>query len=506
VLSLPWIGFAWQAMLAQSRDDLVCAFLAASGAFLIFLDAFRPKRLFRYPLSTLVVLGFAVTLQLGPLLFTALEGNPLTFNLLTPVETFGHGVLVSGVCLVAHAIYRQARWLKQLRLVVQRMLLRLRIFQPLRSVEVMAMGSIGVFALGLSSWFSTIVGSTVVLKFIEGFRFFSVIPAAFLLRGLWSNDGGSKVHASKLPLVLFMLFIALIVPVSLGRNSRAVFVVPVACLVIGLVLEWLYGLIQIRLAAVLAALLALVLLLPLATDLATAMVMVRGQRGDLTPAELLDQTFREFQDREIIRAYRIASSEIGTTSEWSETYVSNLFLARFANAKFPDNSLENAARLSPAAGEEMASYQWWRLLAILPTPVLNQLGVPDSIKEEVTSYSFGDKLFSLASGSLYALGGFRTGHFFGTGIAGFGFAYLLILLAGLLLVFPLVDAHALIVQRSSDAVPLISVVAITQLIDWFTFSNAESVVTVIAFPLRGFLQPILLFALARFSLGRLKLA
>ena len=54
--------------------------------------------------------------------------------------------------------------------------------------------------------------------------------------------------------------------------------------------------------------------------------------------------------------------------------------------------------------------------------------------------------------------------------------------------------------------PLISVVAITQLIDWFTFSNAESVVTVIAFPLRGFLQPILLFALARFSLGRLKLA
>jgi hypothetical protein len=240
--------------------------------------------------------------------------------------------------------------------------------------------------------------------------------------------------------------------------------------------------------------------------MATAMVMVRGQRGDVSPAELLDQTFTQFQDRQAITRYRLAAAEVDPTSDWSETYVSNLFLARFANAKFPDNSLENAAKLFPAQRDEMAAFQWWRLLAILPTPVLSLLGVPEEIKSEVISYSFGDKLYFLASGSEYALGGFRTGHFFGTGTAGFGLGYLVILLLGFLLVFPLVDAHAVVATGGSSIAPLISAVAITQLIAWFTFSNAESVIAILAFPLRGFIEPVLLFALIRWLLAQVRVA
>lgn len=506
VLGLPWIGFAWQAVLSQSREDLVCALLAASGAFLLFLDAFRPQRLFRYPLSTVVILGFAITLQLGPLLFTALEGNSITFNLLTPVDTFGHGVLSSLVCIVAHAIYRQSRALKTLRMVLQRQLLRFKIFEPLRSVEVVVMGSIGVFALGLSSWFSSLVGSTELFKFIQGFQFLSIIPTAFLLPKLYSNQAGSNEHAFKRSLTLFLLFMALIVAVSLGRNSRSTFVVPVACLVLGLVLEWLYGLIRIRLAAFLAVLLAILLLLPLATDLATAMVMVRSLRNDIPAAELFDETLNQLQDRDAIARYRTLTSEAGLTSDWSENYVSNPFLARFANVKFPDNSLENSARLSPEAGEEMAQHHLIRLVSTLPTPVLNLFGFDQSIKEEVLGYSFGDKLYSLSLGLSDVMGGFRTGHFFGSGMAAFGFSYLLFFLFSLLIVFPLVDSHAFVSRRSMDVAPLISVVAITELINWLTISNAQSVVELIQFSFRGFIQPILLFALVRYFLARLRLA
>jgi hypothetical protein len=507
VLALPWIGFAWQSLLAQSSEDVICALLAASGAFLVFWDAFRPQRFYRTPLSTLVVLGFAVTLQLGPMLFTAIEGHSITFNLLVPIDTFGHGVLSSVVCLLAHAIYRQAPWLQRARAVVQRLLVQLRLFQPMRSAEVIAMGTLGVFALAASSWFSGLAdASTVLAKFLQGFQFFSIIPAAFLLQGLWSHGTGSEKQSSRKPLVLFLLFMALIIVVSVGRNARAPFVVPVACLFIGLALEWLYALIKIRLGLMLAVGLAIVLLLPLGTDLATAMVMVRGQRGDVPTAELFDQTLTQFQDREAVQIYRRATSEVGLTADWSENYVSNLFLARFANAKFPDNSLENAARLDPAERDEMAAFQWLRLVAILPGPVLPLLGVPVATKEEITSYSFGDKLYVLASRSQYALGGFRTGHFFGTGIAGFGFGYLLIFLAGLLLVFPLVDSHTLVSASSCLASPMFSALAITQLISWFSFSNAESVTAVLAFPLRGFIEPVLLFALARWLLGRVRVA
>jgi len=104
------------------------------------------------------------------------------------------------------------------------------------------------------------------------------------------------------------------------------------------------------------------------------------------------------------------------------------------------------------------------------------------------------------------LGRFRTGHFFGTGTAGFGLGYLVILLLGFLLVFPLVDAHAVVAAGGSSIAPLISAVAITQLIAWFTFSNAESVIATLAFPLRGFIEPVFLFALIRWLLARVRVA
>jgi hypothetical protein len=507
LLFLPWLGLAWQGVLAQTPTDLISAFLAASGAFLVFFDAFRPKRLYHYPLSTLVVLGFGVTLLLGPLLFTAIEGNTITFNLLVPVATFGHGVLASLVCLLAHTIYRQAPWLRLLRDAIKRVLLQLKLFQPLRIAEVVTMGLFGVFALAASTWFSGLAAAnTVLLKFIQGFQFFSIVPVAFLLQASWSQVPASASPPSRKPLVLFLLIMALIVLASIGSNARSPIVLPVACLFLGLALQWLYGLIRLRIGAVLAVGLAIVVLLPLATDMATAMVMVRGQRGDVSPAELLDQTITQFQDRQAVTRYRLATAEAGLTSDWSETYVSNLFLARFANAKFPDNSLENAARLSPVQRDEMAAFQWWRLLVILPTPVLSLFGVPEDIKSEINSYSFGDKLYILSSGSQSFLGGFRTGHFFGTGTAGFGLGYLVILLLGFLLVFPLVDAHAVVAAGGSSIAPLISAVAITQLIAWFTFSNAESVIATLAFPLRGFIEPVFLFALIRWLLARVRVA
>jgi hypothetical protein len=507
LLFLPWLGLAWQGVLAQTPTDWLSAFLAASGAFLVFFDAFRPRRLYRYPLSTLVALGFGVTLQLGPLLFTAIERNSITFNLLFPVPTFGHGVLTSLACLLAHTIYRQTPWLRLLRAAVQRALLQLKLFQPLRTPEVVAMGMLGVFALAFTTWFPGFAEASAALgKFIQGYQFFSIIPVAFLMQAFGSQVPASASPPSRKPLVLFLLFMALIMLVSLSRNARSTFVVPVACLFLGLGLQWLYGQIRLRLGAVLAVGLAIVVLLPLATDMATAMVMVRGQRGDVSPAELLDQTMAQFQDRQAITRYRLATAELEVTSDWSAIYVSNLFLSRFANAKLPDNSLENADRLTPAQRNEMAAFHGWRLLAILPRPVLALLGVPEEIKKEVTSFSFGDKLYFLASGYQYALGTFRTGHFFGTGMAGFGFGYLVILVLGLSLVFPLLDAHALVVSGGSLTTPLISAVAFTQLIGWFTFSNSESVADVLAFPLRGFIEPVLLFALARWLLARVKIA
>jgi hypothetical protein len=113
LLALPWLAFLWQLLLAQSSTDVICALLAALGGFLVLFDAFRLQRLLRYPLSTLVILGFAVTLQLGPSLFTAIEGHSLTYNLQVPVLTFMHSLLVvcgGGCACCLSAISSPHRW------------------------------------------------------------------------------------------------------------------------------------------------------------------------------------------------------------------------------------------------------------------------------------------------------------------------------------------------------------------------------------------------------------
>jgi len=503
VLYLPWIGLAWQVTLAQSNEDFFAALLAASGSFILLFDTFRPLRFFKYPLSTLVVLGFAVTLQLGPLFFTAIEGNPITYNLKVPLNTFGHGVLVSIVCIISHAIYRKSRELQKISKITQNFLLQIRIFQPLRFAEVIVMGTLGLltFVLVESSEIST-----PILKFIDGFRFLTIIPAAFVLQILSNSydDFANKSKDLKTSLVLFAIFTGLIIVFSISKNSRGTFVVPLGCLLIGIIFGWLYGKIKIRLSSFLAFTLVTVLVVPIATDLATAMVMVRGLRSDISPVELLSTTLDRLSDREAIQNYRTTMSANSLGDIWDENYVNNLFLSRFANAKFPDNSLVNSSQLSPSDKEIIGSFVWWRLLLILPAPILSLLNINQSAKVEDSGYSLGDKMYYLATGDKYGLGSFRTGHLYGTGMAGFGYAYLFIMAAGLLLVFPLVDAHALVSFQGFYTSPLISAVAITQFMPWFLFSNAETVTSLFEFSLRSFIQPILLFALVRWFMSRIR--
>jgi len=506
LLMLPWLGLALQGLLAHTAADWMASFLAASGAFIIFYDAFRPQRLFCYPLSILIVLGYGVTMNLGPLLFTALEGNSITTNLVLPLSTFGHAVLCSLIFLLAHASYRHYQGLHKIRQFVHLGLFRLGLFNSLRLFDIAAMGILGVFALSFTTWFSNLSSSALVItKLIQGLQFLSIVPFAFMIRRLWANEGGSLPISLNIRLILFVTFTLLIALVGTGRNSRGVIFMPLTCIFLGFILEWLYGLIKIRLSTIVAFGLAIMLLLPLLTDLSTAMVMVRGQRKDISAAELVGETLNQFQDRDAISRFRLLMSEIDISSDWSEYYVSNPFLARFTNAKFPDNSLVNTASLLPSDRAEMASFHWLRFLSILPGPFLSLVGVSEAIKLDVNSISFGDKIYFLASGNKTALGGFRGGHFFGTGMSAFGFGYLLILFMGLLFLFPLVDAHSFIVTAGFISSPRISVVAITQLKTWFALI-AESTVAILNLSMRRFIEPVLLFALVRWLLSKVRLA
>jgi hypothetical protein len=502
LLLLPWPGLVWQWMLAQSADDLFSAFLAATGAFLIFFDAFRPQRLYRYLLSTLVVLGFGLTLQLGPLLFTAFEGNSLTFNLAVPVVTFGHGFLSSLVAIGAHWFYRNVRAFAQGRDKIHKLLIRLNIFVPLDFKEVALMGFLGLTAFVVEPLAATQAqADNYLFKLIEGFKFLAAIPAAYILQLILQYNGKHLQPLRRVRIhyawFFYLIFNILLVSVGLLRNSRITFVNPLSCLVLGLAIIWLFGAIRVRATSLIAFGFAILVALPLITDLATAMVMTRAEKSSFTPLELVEQTWRKMEDRPAIESFRRRAELLSLESDLSEQYVSNILLARFANARFPDNSLEQESRLASSEREEMLLFHWDRFISIFPTPLIYFFGISERIKVEARSISFGDKLNFLATQRSYILGWLRTGHFFGTGMAAFGFFYLLLLFSSLILLFPLVDSHVLIGSQAFDKPPILSAVAITQLLYWFIISNSESIIDLLSYSTRFFLEPIALFTLAR---------
>jgi len=159
LLWLPWLGFIAQILIEPSYVNITCSALAATGSFIVFFDAFRVSRFYIYPLSTWVILGFGITLQLGPLLFTAIEGNPISFNLQLPITVLLKCLIVSLLVVLAHAIYRRSLDLANLRFKLQHWLSRYGIFKPLTFNEAIYLTLIGIFSLAFIHFFPNLASN-----------------------------------------------------------------------------------------------------------------------------------------------------------------------------------------------------------------------------------------------------------------------------------------------------------------------------------------------------------
>ena len=229
------------------------------------------------------------------------------------------------------------------------------------------------------------------------------------------------------------------------------------------------------------------------SDIGTAMVVVREQRSDISSQELLNKTLLVFQDKQAISNYKkLALSNIG--ADWDEIYFDNIFLARFCNLKFNDSNLLQGLKIKEN-DTRMLNYSIDRFWAILPSPILEVMQI-DIDKKSVTSNSFGDYLY-FCNGGENALGGFRTGNFAGTGMAAFGWWYLVILGIGMIPLFFLIDLFTFNFKKKGTTKVFFSLVGLILISTIFTFwgtsSASESVVSIYTFIVRGWLQSVLLY-------------
>lgn len=490
-----------------SADNLVCVLLSLFGWFITNNYLFTEENFSKFTLSSVVILGFSITQFLFPIVFTFIDGHALINNLDYPFDVFLHSLLALIILITTHKFYKQSslnnkfkrknKW--------QRILLRVKLFSIPTEKQMWIMGFVGQVATIFQMFFSSPSvsggagdGGSIAFKFLEGFAVFSAAPFFVVLKRMYGNYDDKPIKKFAIKITAYTLLQVLVGIIS---NSRGAFMGHLTALGICYFISLLMGKYSVKKISAFKVILFFVLLsliLPPLTDLSIAMVSVRGERKDLKGIELISATIDAYKDKNRIKAWKvlIQSDEI---LDYSEAYLNSIFLSRFCNLKFNDNAFASYHKIGKV-DEAVQLYAYERIIAIFPQPFLNFFGVKLD-KSFYTSTSFGDFLFYRAGGA-NALGGLRTGHFAGTGMATFGWWYLLVLAILVPPLFFLFDLLTIINrsennlenQDSASAVSLAGLISITLMFTFFANSTpAESITSIIPFVIRGWLQLVLLY-------------
>jgi len=460
--------------------SIVFASSAAMLLYLLWTPAIRS-----HPLSTLALLGFCVTTQMGALLVQSATLTPISFNLRLPLETFGLLAAFQAVAMLMHVAHR---WLcapagGNPDALARRALAALGVYDPPGTGALWLMGWAGLVSLFIGG-----LGDSPTHKVFEAIAFLAWAPyliPMFLLRL-------GRAYCRPAPqMALLVAYSLLIVLIGIASNSRQV-------ILLGFTTVGLFALLTVlRLDAPLqwrrvgqvAGVFALlgVLAIP-AGQLATAMVVARDVRGHASGAEMVAKTLRYATDAQALATEReLAARQV--QARYDEHYFSNPLVARFVETKFHDNAFFFAFSLTAADREMLADTTQRWLWAILPQPALDALGL--GIDKADLWFSMGDYLAHLGQGG--PLGGFRTGSALAQGLALMGAGFFVLYGALCLLMYTLFD---LLARRGRDGEVAIS--AVGMLMIWELFINGvtnESLHAWLGFVIRLLPQALVFFVL-----------
>ncbi len=460
----------------------------------------RPEMLETYLLSAFTIVGFVSTQFYFPLLFTTMENKALTHNLELPEEVFLHSIAAVLVLVVAHAFYRFLMNATPTRSFS--FLDKSGFFDPPSHLQLWIMGMLGMASSFYVYFTSPDIGHQVTGaasdKLVQALVPFTYAPFFIPLAKLYGNN--QKTHRGFGLMIL--LYAVLLFAVSIGRNSRGAFIFGFITPAFAYGLGLLLGVFKTRILTVknivVAGLVLWFLTGPL-SDLGVAMLNVRGTTKEVSAMETIALTIEALDDKEAIRARKAEDINELMDMDWDERYLDNLFTARLANIKYNDASLINYSKVGEY-DPDMQAYSLDHFLAQLPDPVLKIFKL-DVDKELVLSLSFGDFLYILAGGH-GTPGGFRVGQFAGTGMAAYGWWYLLL--------FGLVTMPAFYLNdkffRPQEGLELrssknpsqqfkFSFCGVLALTVFFQFLGFESVVFGATYLIRGWIQMIILYLL-----------
>lgn len=478
-----------QWFLGDTFANFFCSTIAILTAVATILYTFRVQRFRRAPLSCLMLLGFNVSALSGALVIQSVGLRSISYNLDSPLRTFTALAATQFLAIGVHYLYMRSRLLQALRTAFTRRVCRpIGLLEPPSSLQLWILGLIGCLATVLSArnYTEGVKFGDASTKFAVAYVPFAVAPFFIPMRAYLFGQSTSRSRGNWLFLAGYAL---LLISVAIVNNSRGTFSAGFLTTGLCFLVAVLSGNLHLTWRKTFGGVGVLCLIIPVfigLSDLATAMVIARDERSTVSPTELIEITLSNFQNKALL-AERRRRDAVVEGGEYNENYVDNPLFARFVYTKFVDVNLTNALSLSDTQAQEVRERSWNRVLAILPTPILNTLHI--DVDKSDLGYSSGDIYSYIAHGR--ELGSYTTGSEVPDGLTIFEGLFWPVLALMIVVQFVLYDGFSVadaMGRLNVSAAGLINVVPI------FTLGiMQESVADQVSAIVRGVPQLILLY-------------
>jgi hypothetical protein len=478
-----------QSFLDSSLTNFSCSSIAIITAAAAILYTFRIERFRRAPFSCLMILGFNVSALSGALVIQSADLRPISYNLDSALETFTALAVTQLLIMCLHWLYSRSRLCKAMRTAFnRRVCLPLGLLKSPSDLQLWIFGLVGCAATILSArnYTEGVEFGNVSTKFAVAYIPFAVAPFFIPMRSYLFGAAQDGRRSRWLVLGFYAL---LLISVAMVNNSRGTFATGFLTLGLCFLTTVLSGNLKMSWRKILGGVVVASLSVPLfigLSDLATAMVIARDERSTVSPTELIEITLANFTDKPLL-AERRRRDAIVEGGEYNENYVQNPLFARFVYTKFVDVNLTNANSLTEVQASQIRERSWNRIVALLPTPILNALRI-DLNKSDLI-YSSGDLYSYIAHGR--ELGSYTTGSEVPDGLTIFGGFFWPILALMVLVEFILYDGFTA-TDRNGRLV--LSAAGLINVVPIFTLGvMQESVADQVSVIIRGFPQLILLY-------------
>lgn len=479
-----------QVFIESTLLNTTCVLIVSTVSAITFHWIIRGSVFRAAPLPALVVLGFNISTMSGAIFAQTFSFRSLVYNLKVPEITFSLCAIFQFSILIALNIFLRAKSFVFISRNINRAFLRIGVMSAPSPLQIWMIGLIGSFAMlwvASNSYSGYIQYGDVGSKFISGFLYLAFAPFLLPILDKFYPSSSYKRQSKyqKWFLIGYMVFLIFI---AMVRNNRGTFMMGITNLAVACFLLLLLG--QLRLSikfkkVLVAGSLVALIAAPVAADLAIAMVVVRGERSQVSSQELVKKTIAAFNDKPALENYRRLTNFIVNGSDYDENYISNPFLARFVNTKFFDNSLSYPSVSAGRHADKIWSITVDKIVATLPTPVLKAMAV--NVKKENLEFSMGDALYNAQSGT--GLGGYRTGSPIGHGVAILGYWIFVVAIPIFLISF--IGLQSLIVSVGS--LVIISPVILLQLMQVFGLAAGDSLLSPVGLILRSLPESILIY-------------